>query len=326
MYRKILITLSATTLLASCVSQSPAPVIDKSQKSEYAYQHSIYRVCEPRTPHEFCHIVQRGDTLYSISRFHGLKVVEVASRNNIQAPFIIRPGDQLVVRKGTPPQVQPVIQPQRATPVVQTRPAARPVQRPPAVTRQPVVRQPATTRPSPQTAAPKQRPQVMQTPAPTAKAVAVAETPKAPTRPVVPKVASAKRSTTPAKPGWQWPVPFTPLKSSDTNALDYELAEGTEVVAAASGNVIYAGAGLNKYKHLIIVDTGKSHLVAYEFNTSHNIDEGDSIQRGDRITRIAKPKSGVTGDAQRFQLFHFEIWADGKPLNPKSVIGASQRR
>ena len=319
MYRSSLAAAFVALFVIGCVSHEPAPVIDKSQQSEHAFQDSVRRVCQANPPMEFCHVVQRGDTLYSISRMHGLKVVEVASRNSIQAPFVIRPGDLLVVRNGNPRQAQPIV---RAQPQQVETPRVNRLQR---VVQQQRPRPTRTaSRPSAQqpikptvTSKPKSPPKVAVAPAVKNVKPKVAAKPK-------PKPSSPPQ-TVKAKPGWQWPVPFTPLASSDKTALNYQLSDGTEVVAASSGRVIYAGAGLNKYKHLIIIDSGKSHLVAYEFNTPHGIEEQERVQRGDRITRITGG-SAEGEEAQRQRQFRFEIWSNGKPLNPKTVIATAQRR
>lgn len=321
MNRTRLATLLWAALLTSCVSHhepKPAPILDKSHRSEHAFQESPRRVCQARPPIEFCHLVQRGDTLYSISRMHSLKVVEIASRNSIQAPFIIRPGDLLVVRQGSAVPAQRPVQQPKAIVTPQPRPSQRVIQQ--RTAQRPRVNQ--AVRPPPKVAQPTEK----TLPLNPDKKVASTPQPKPASKPKPKSNAkpTPKKQIVKAKSGWQWPVPFTPLKSSENNALDYKLADGTEVVAAASGKVIYAGAGLNKYKHLIIVDTGSSHLVAYEFNTSHNIQEGESVQRGDRITRITGGAVDNSEETERRRQFHFEIWADGKPLNPRKVIGAPQ--
>lgn len=290
-------------LLAGCATQRPAPVIDKSRQSEHAYVKAA-PACQARTAAEFCHVVERGDTLYSISRRYDLKVVEIASRNNIKAPFIIRPKELLVVRQGSSRPPTTAVAPQQPR-VVAPAPAKRP---------SPQVR---TTKPA-------VNPVVKRAPARVAPATPVpAKTAAKPpaTRPIA---TQSPRKMLPqtrrAKTGWQWPVPYAPVKSSNQNGLDYLLADGTEIVAAITGKVIYAGAGLNKFRHLIIVDSGSSHLLAYEFNTNHAITEGQAVNRGQVITRIAATTNEDAAEPDRYQQFHFEIWANGKPLNPNTVI------
>ena len=60
------------------------------------------------------HVVKRGDTLYAISRLHGVDVREVARDNGLRPPYTIFPGQKLRVRarntaaRTSPPVVRPV--------------------------------------------------------------------------------------------------------------------------------------------------------------------------------------------------------------------------
>ena len=296
--------------IAGCVAKSPAPVIDKSRQSDHAYAEN-QSACQAKTTEEFCHVVERGDTLYAISRRYGLKVVEIASRNVIKAPYIIRPGELLVVRQGEE-QVRASAQ---ATPSPGDRRAEAAPQRIARDTSAAIPSAPGkNVAPRPKTAAaPATQPPKAQSSSPNAEAPAASMPVKMTLR------------TTRTKSGWQWPVPYEPIANKGEKGLEYQLADDTEIVAAIGGKVIYAGAGLNKFRHLIIVDSATSHLVAYEFNTTHDISEGQSISRGDTITRITRRNDNGSADSERYRQFRFEIWANGKPLNPNSVIALASR-
>lgn len=43
------------------------------------------------------HVVQRGETLYSISKRYGVDYRYIADRNGISPPYTIRPGQRLVI-------------------------------------------------------------------------------------------------------------------------------------------------------------------------------------------------------------------------------------
>lgn len=297
--------------VAGCVAKAPAPVIDKSRQSDYAYAEN-QAACQAKTAEEFCHVVERGDTLYAISRRYGLKVVEIASRNEVKAPYIIRPGELLVVRQGD----EPVSAPSQATPsqITQTdAPTSQPI--PIDEAKSATVEPKKQPVPTPVAAETQSAP-----PSTPASAPSDTNTTKAPQVPL-----KMTLRTTRTKSGWQWPVPYEPTSNTDKKGLEYRLADDTEVVAAIGGKVIYAGAGLNKFRHLIIVDSATAHLVAYEFNTAHDIKEGQGISRGDTITRITRGDGDPSTDAERYRQFRFEIWANGKPLNPDSVIAAASR-
>ncbi len=306
MWHKQLWLLALALAITGCVADTPAPVIDKSRQSEYAYVENE-AVCKAQTSDEFCHVVERGDTLYSISRRYGLKVVEIASRNAIKSPYIIRPNDLLVVRQG-----EETVRSTTANPTQRVEERSREIVAEPTL--KPVIEKP-TSEPSP-----------TQPPAET-RVTSPARSESTPSdsvavQPVTPPLKMTLR-TTRTKSGWQWPVPYEPLATREKKGLEYLLADETKVVAAIGGKVIYAGAGLNKYRHLIIVDSATSHLVAYEFNTAHDIKEGQSISRGDTITRIMPRNVDESIETARYRQFRFEIWANGKPLNPDTVIGVA---
>lgn len=67
-------------LLGGCATGGPAPVGDRSSA---------------RAPSTGYHVVQRGDTLYSIAWRYGRDWRDLASRNRIPAPYVIRPGDRI---------------------------------------------------------------------------------------------------------------------------------------------------------------------------------------------------------------------------------------
>ena len=297
-YKWIGLALCAMTLIG-CAVRSPAPVIDKSRQSGQAYVVSE-NPCKADQPGEFCHVVEKGDTLYAISRKYGAKVVEIASRNGIQAPYIIKPGQRLIVR------------PQDAVAVSQITSSSKQQTRRVTTKSAPVKPTPSTNQVA--TKAPAK---------PSSSSKSSVSRPKPSTSTKAVKLVPIKSNP---HPGWHWPVAYRPLPPSGPNtAWDYMLDEGVEIVAATSGKVIYAGAGLNKFKHLVIVDSGARYLLAYEFNSGHSMREGQQLSAGQLITKIERP-SGLQVDSQeRYKQFHFEIWANGKPVNPNSVLGVVAR-
>lgn len=71
--------------LAGCGSTGPAPVGDRGSSD---------------VPSRGYHQVQRGDTLYSIAWRYGRDWRELAARNGIAAPYVIRPGDRIDLSAG----------------------------------------------------------------------------------------------------------------------------------------------------------------------------------------------------------------------------------
>jgi len=88
---------------------------------------------------------------------------------------------------------------------------------------------------------------------------------------------------------------------------------GTGVLAAGSGQVIYAG-WLGSYGNAIIIDHGKGLSTLYAHLSSIAVREGEAVNRGERIGNV-----GSTGLSTGPHL-HFEVRKNGDPVNPTSYI------
>ncbi len=85
-----------SSILAGCSGSSgKAPVVDRSHGAKQ-------RQYNPVTTGQ--HVVQRGDTLYSIAFRFGWDWKELAARNGIRAPFTIVPGQVIRFSNGTAPR------------------------------------------------------------------------------------------------------------------------------------------------------------------------------------------------------------------------------
>ncbi|NNE60167.1 MAG: peptidoglycan DD-metalloendopeptidase family protein, partial [Woeseia sp.] len=121
-------------------------------------------------------------------------------------------------------------------------------------------------------------------------------------------------------PAWAWPtsggiaVEFGQRPGSGTGVL---IAGRTDqsILAAAAGQVVYAGSGLIGYGRLIIIKHNDTYLSAYGHNASLLVKEGQSIRQGQRIATMGE------GPGQKPRL-HFEIRRNGKPVNPRQFLPA----
>ena len=88
----LLLILPALVLFASCSSRSPAPIHDRSAKSN-SYQRKT--VSSTRTKRPSNYVVRKGDTLYSIAWRFGLDHKKLGNWNGVMPPFTIFPGQKL---------------------------------------------------------------------------------------------------------------------------------------------------------------------------------------------------------------------------------------
>lgn len=121
-------------------------------------------------------------------------------------------------------------------------------------------------------------------------------------------------------PPWAWPtsggvsVEFGGKPGTGTGIL-IDGQAGQPIKAAASGKVVYAGSGLIGYGQLIIVKHNDTYLSAYGYNARVLVEEGETINRGQRIATMGE------GPERKARL-HFEIRRNGKPVNPRQYLPA----
>jgi len=88
---------------------------------------------------------------------------------------------------------------------------------------------------------------------------------------------------------------------------------GDSIIAAAAGEVVYAGNGLLGYGNLVIINHDKRYLSAYAHNSLILVQEGQKITKGQRIAEMGR--SGVDKT-----MLHFEIRRDGDPVDPLKFL------
>ncbi|MEI6619961.1 MAG: peptidoglycan DD-metalloendopeptidase family protein [Betaproteobacteria bacterium] len=104
-------------------------------------------------------------------------------------------------------------------------------------------------------------------------------------------------------------------EAKNRKGVDVGGAAGYPVLAAADGEVVYAGAGLRGYGNLIILKHNKTYLSAYAHNQSLLVKEGSSVRQGQKIAEMGN------SDADQVKL-HFEVRKLGKPVDPTKYLPA----
>ena len=220
--------------------------------------------------------VQKGDTLTRIALDHGQAWRDLARWNNLSNPDVIEVGQVLRV---APPGAAV------ETPGVVVRPVA-----------------PAS---APRGAA--------STPAPSsAPGTATASTPT-----TAPQ-ASQNSGMTADDVNFAWPANgqvIAGFDESKNKGIDIVGKAGDPVVAAADGQVVYAGAGLRGYGNLIIIKHNNTYLTAYAHNQKLLVKEDQKVRRGEKIAEMG------SSDADRVKL-HFEVRRQGKPVDPAKFLSA----
>ncbi len=100
--------------------------------------------------------------------------------------------------------------------------------------------------------------------------------------------------------------------------IDYAGKEGSPVVAAANGNIIFADWTYD-FGYMIIIAHNDGYTTVYKHNQTLVKNVSASVKRGEIIALL-----GNTGRTSAGPHVHFEIWKDGVPLNPTNYLITSQ--
>jgi len=298
------------------------------------------------------HYVKGGDTLASVARLYGVDMSTLAATNHLAPPYVIRTGETLVlpssVEAAPAPPSQAVAS--AAPGAVMAAPLAPlaplPAPQPPAAMTA------VATAPASPAAAPEIDERVpplaatapLKPPLPPSQAVAAPPPPPAVAAPseaapvtVPPSAPAAASSPSPSPPeqtaslppmpapiagsGYLWPVRGTVLSAYGTSAdgthndgVNIAAPEGTPVVAAAAGEVAYAGNELKGYGNLVLIKHAGGIITAYAHLSSVTVKRFDKVARGQPIGRV-----GATGAVSRPQL-HFEIRQGARAVDPATYL------
>lgn len=87
---------------------------------------------------------------------------------------------------------------------------------------------------------------------------------------------------------WLRPTAGSILQSfgGSNKGIDFGGNMGQPIVAAAAGKVVYAGNGLRGYGNLIIIQHNQTYLTAYGNNQTIMVKEGQQIKRGQHIATM----------------------------------------
>jgi len=304
--------LAVALLVAACASRpTSAPVIDRGAAS-------ASRAAAQSGAAAGTHVVQRGETLYSIALEHGVDYRDLASWNGL--------GDGTHIRVGQALQLGPPGTSQAATalprgvelgsaPSAASGVEARPLdagslatqgagdgstKTGPKALRLPYSKENLallSARGTPASAAPAAPSESSAPPQPTASAPATSTAP-------------------PGELSFTWPAKGKLLNGfSEPNSKGVDIAgkAGDPVVAAAPGRVMYTGTGIRGYGKLIVIKHDDGYNSVYAHNRSILVKEGQTVARGERIAEL-----GATDSDQ--PKLHFEIRKSGKPVDPMKYL------
>jgi len=118
-----------------------------------------------------------------------------------------------------------------------------------------------------------------------------------------------------------WPVNGTVVsnfgvvgKGRRNDGINIKAATGTNVKAADKGVVAYAGNELKGFGNLVLIKHADGYITAYAHNDRLYVKKGQKVLRGEKIATV-----GTSGSVNTPQL-HFEVRAGKKAVNPRTYL------
>ncbi len=226
--------------------------------------------------------VERGDTLYAISRKTGVSVAKLAQANGLRPPYTLSPGQEVLA---------PAAQLGATTPthVATTTPA----------TPQPVLQR-------------REEKQLAAASAPTPE-------PQPDVADLAQQVSFTTPDDPNAL--FVWPVRGAVISEygvgdlgKRNDGINIAAPAGTPVRASADGEVVYRGSELEGFGNLLLVKHTDGFVTAYAHNDAMLVKKGDVVRKGQVIAKV-----GQTGSVTTPQL-HFEIRQKLKSVDPISLL------
>lgn len=137
----------------------------------------------------------------------------------------------------------------------------------------------------------------------------------------IPSISATTRLLSAPQPGrFIWPIKqfdvssdFGYRKGSLHAGIDLQAPRGTEVYAAAAGEVVFSGRQ-NGYGRMVILDHGNDLQTVYAHNSDNLVYEGQYVKQGQLIASV-----GRSGRATGYHL-HLEFRRNGKAVKPSEYL------
>lgn len=228
--------------------------------------------------------IGRGDTVYALSRKHGVTVKSIINENNLRPPYLLRPGQSLKIPVGS-------------TYIVKRGDTVYGVSRANGIMMNDLVRINGLRQPY---------------------ALNVGQQLKLPGRSENNKIRVAIAPPPPISgKGFMWPVSGTVISNYGPKQAGYHndgvnirAPMGSSVYAAETGVVVHASNKLRGYGNLILIKHDNGWVTAYAHNDKLLVQKGDQVVRGQVVAQV-----GSTGRVDSPQL-HFEMRKGSRAVNP----------
>lgn len=271
-------TLGSTQTMPAQTIATPIPVAQKPASIQASTAPKLTLVAK----NSYTHIIESGESLYTIARKYQVTTDAVVLANGLPSPDKIFVGQKIVI-PGRPDDLE---KKKQAAIVAEANAKTVTIQAPRRTL-----------------------PRKLETPS-----VQVA---KAETARVVPATPASQPQVSNAK--FRWPLSgkvISNFSASDSTGINIGAVEGAAIRAAGSGSVIYVGSAVEGYGNLILIKHDSGYVSAYAHLSQITVAKGDAVMRGDAIGLV-----GMTGSVSTPQL-HFELRKGATPVDPMPLLAS----
>lgn len=266
-------------------------------------------------------VVEKNQNVYSIAKAHGVSMREVIVLNDLKPPFVIYPGQKLVL----PAKDKYMAPTPSAAPTAAIEQKSLDSYTPPIQPSSEVIAKSKLEEPQKIPFGPPTEP------LPAAKTSAEEKLPTAiydgASKSGQPeKLMAEAHSRALPKPEalFLWPVQGPVISSfgnksqgASNDGINISAPKGSPVLAAAGGIVVYAGNEMKGFGNLILIRHEGGWVTAYAHLDRMLVSRDTVVAPGDMIGTV-----GSTGGVSSPQL-HFETRFEGKPVDPQTVMKKS---
>ncbi len=117
---------------------------------------------------------------------------------------------------------------------------------------------------------------------------------------------------------WIWPTNGKVIATFDdakNKGIDIGGKLGQDIVAVASGKVIYEVGAVRGYGNMLVITHANNYLSVYAHNKTNLVKKGQTVSKGQKIAEMGN------SDSETVKL-HFEIRQSSKPVDPLKLLPA----
>ncbi|MDA0663858.1 MAG: peptidoglycan DD-metalloendopeptidase family protein [Proteobacteria bacterium] len=287
----------------------------------------------PSSRYSGLHQVRSGETVYAVASDYRVPIRSVIELNNLQAPYVLRPGQTLRVPVSRDHIVQSgdTLYGISRTYGVAMNALVRLNDIPPPYTivagrslRLPEpVQEDGTAASAPATAAETAGGRPEEAPSPSEESSGSVTGPSATPPPAQQAAVNPSVPMPPPRSGRTFLLPVRGKLISSfgsqgqglhNDGVNIAAARGTPVRAAENGIVVYSGNALLGFGNMILIRHADGFMTAYAHNDTIDVKRGDTVRRGQAIATV-----GSTGSVSTPQL-HFEVRKGKSAVDPAKYL------